>query len=93
VTKISTKEKLTLHGVTVLKITTHGGKMQNRAFFLSELKKLAFLNTEIPAAATIHIQIQTGSPDLLSLKFVIFTAKLCDTFNPYPANMEKMVSS
>jgi len=32
--KISTKKKLTLHGVTVLKITTHGGKMQNRAFFL-----------------------------------------------------------
>jgi hypothetical protein len=33
-TKISRKEKLTLHGVTVLKITTHGDKTQKRAFFL-----------------------------------------------------------
>jgi hypothetical protein len=75
-TKISTKEKLTLHGVTVLKITTHNDTMQNRAFFPVRIKKLTFLNTENPAAATIYIQIQAGSPNLLSLKFVIITAKL-----------------
>jgi len=44
-TKISTKEKLTLHGVTVLKITTNSDTMQNRAFFPVRIKKLIFLNT------------------------------------------------
>jgi hypothetical protein len=31
--KISTREKLNVHGVTVLKITTHSDTMQNEAFF------------------------------------------------------------
>jgi len=38
-TKISTKEKLTLNGVTVLKITTNSDTMQSRAFFPVRIKK------------------------------------------------------
>jgi hypothetical protein len=43
--------------------------MHNTAFLPVKIKKLTFLNTENPAAAMIYIQIQTGSPNLLSLKF------------------------
>jgi hypothetical protein len=50
--------------------------MQNRAFFPVRTKKHALLNTENPAAATIYAQIQTGSPNLLSLKSVTITAKI-----------------
>jgi hypothetical protein len=49
------KTKLNVHGVTVLKITTQSDTVQNTAFFPVRIKKLAFLNTENPAAATIYI--------------------------------------
>jgi hypothetical protein len=37
-TKISTKEKLTLHGVTVLRITTHSDTMHNAQYSISSCK-------------------------------------------------------